>query len=99
MTLLILANNTNYLTRNKLNNNKGIDVKDTDCDTCFKAFNVLCEELDTSELVTTEDFQYWMFERGYKAAMEKMIKTNRTDYPLNPLYSCSKPVTSKQALN
>ena len=53
-------------------------MKDTDCNTCFKAFNVLCEELDTSELVTTEDFQYWVFERGYEAAMQRMIETNRT---------------------
>ena len=52
-------------------------MKDTDCDTCFKAFNVLYEELNTSELVTTEDFQYWIFERGYKAAMQRMIETNR----------------------
>ena len=53
----------------------------TDCDTCFKAFNVLCEQLDTSELVATEDFQYWVFERGYEAAMQRMIETNQTGYP------------------
>ena len=56
-------------------------MKDTDCDTCFKAFNVLYEELNTSELVTTEDFQYWIFERGYKAAMQRMIETNRNGQP------------------
>ena len=30
-------------------------MKDTDCDTCFKAFNVLCEELDLVGVVVIEE--------------------------------------------
>ncbi len=51
----------------------------TDCYVCFKAFNVLCDELNTSELVATEEFQYWVFERGYKAALETFANVLKVD--------------------
>jgi hypothetical protein len=44
-----------------------------DSDGCLKAFSELCEELCTSDLVGVEECQYWVFERGYKAALEKLI--------------------------
>lgn len=50
-----------------------------DCDACFKAFNVLCEELSSSELLATEEFQYWMFERGYKAALDTIASVQKVD--------------------
>ena len=40
---------------------------------CFDAFDALFEELGSSKLVSSEEYQYWMFERGYKAALEELI--------------------------
>jgi hypothetical protein len=40
---------------------------------CLQAFNDLCEELSTSKLVSLEECQYWLFERGYNAAVEELI--------------------------
>ena len=40
---------------------------------CFTAFNALCDELETSKLVNLDECQYWLFERGYKAAVEELI--------------------------
>jgi hypothetical protein len=44
-----------------------------DNNVCLKAFNELCEELSTSKLVEVDECQYWMFERGYKAALKELI--------------------------
>ncbi len=54
-------------------------MDNTDCDACFKAFNVLCEELSSSELIATEEFQYWVFERGYNAALETIANVQKVD--------------------
>lgn len=54
-------------------------MDNTDCDTCFKAFNDLCEELSSSGLLTTEELQYWVFERGYKAALEAFANVQKMD--------------------
>ena len=40
---------------------------------CLTAFNALCDELETSKLVNLDECQYWLFERGYKAAVEELI--------------------------
>lgn len=40
---------------------------------CLEAFNGLCEELSASNLVKIDECQYWVFERGYKAALEELI--------------------------
>ena len=50
-----------------------------DCDASYKAFNVLCDELSSSDLVTTEELQYWVFERGYKAALETLANMQKVD--------------------
>jgi hypothetical protein len=44
-----------------------------DSDICLEAFNALFEELSVSKLVSLEECQYWMFERGYKAALAELI--------------------------
>ena len=54
-------------------------MDNTDCDACFKAFNVLCEELSSSELIATEEFQYWVFECGYNAALETFANVQKVD--------------------
>jgi len=48
-------------------------MKVTDRNACFDAFNNLCDELRSSDLVGIDDCQYWLFERGYQAALEKLI--------------------------
>ena len=45
----------------------------TDNNVCLDAFNCLCEELSVSKLLDKEKCQYWVFESGYKAALEEMI--------------------------
>jgi hypothetical protein len=45
-----------------------------DADACIKAFSDLCNEVEADTLASTEDCQYWVFERGYKAAMEEILK-------------------------
>jgi hypothetical protein len=37
------------------------------------AFKKLCDEMEDSPLVSTEECQYWVFERGYRAAMQQFI--------------------------
>jgi hypothetical protein len=49
-------------------------MNEYDVNACMKAFTKLCEEAERSELVGSEDCQYWLFERGYKAAMEEMME-------------------------
>ena len=45
----------------------------TESNLCLDAFNRLCDELDASKLLSKEECQYWIFERGYRAALEEMI--------------------------
>ena len=37
------------------------------------AFNRLCDELDASKLLSKEECQYWIFERGYLASLEERL--------------------------
>ena len=57
---------------------------------CLTAFNALCEELTTSKLVGLEECQYWLFERGYKAAVEELIQN------ISVTASAKKSVSLKQ---
>lgn len=45
----------------------------TDRNACFFAFSNLCDEISQSELVNSEDCQYWVFERGYRAAVQDLL--------------------------
>ncbi len=45
----------------------------TDSSICLEAFNNLCKELNTSNLVKIDECQYWVFEHGYKAALDELI--------------------------
>lgn len=49
-------------------------MNEYDVNACMKAFTTLCEEVERSALVSSEECQYWVFERGYMAAMEEMIE-------------------------
>ena len=57
---------------------------------CLTAFNALCEELTTSKLVGLEECQYWLFERGYKAAVEELTQN------ISVTASAKKSVSLKQ---
>jgi hypothetical protein len=51
-----------------------LKMNETDSNISLKAFNQLCDELSTSKLVSSEECQYWMFERGYEAALKELIR-------------------------
>lgn len=37
---------------------------------CLTEFSSLCDEIGDSSIIGLEDCQYWLFERGFKAALE-----------------------------
>lgn len=41
---------------------------------CYEAFSKLCEKLQGDELISVSEAQYWLFESGYRAAMESLLK-------------------------
>lgn len=43
------------------------------------AFKLLCDELERSDLMNTDECQYWVFERGYRAAIQSLIDIMETD--------------------
>jgi hypothetical protein len=45
----------------------------TDKSAAMEAFKDLCEEIEDSELVNSEEAQYWVFERGYRAAVQEFL--------------------------
>jgi hypothetical protein len=51
----------------------------TDAEVCLKAFSDLCEDLSRSELISSEECQYWIFERGYMAALEELENVQNVD--------------------
>lgn len=42
------------------------------------AFKVMCDELERSELMNTDECQYWVFERGYRSAIQNLIEIMET---------------------
>jgi hypothetical protein len=59
----------------KINKNKKKELRmqSTDDSPCLKAFNNLCEALSVHNLVSLDESQYMIFERGYKAALDELI--------------------------
>jgi hypothetical protein len=47
------------------------------CAPC-EAFSDLCEEMSASDLVGIEECQYWVFERGYQAAVAGLLHIMKT---------------------
>ncbi len=45
-----------------------------DRNACLESFSQFCEEIGTSSLVGSEEAQYWVYERGYRAAIEELIQ-------------------------
>jgi hypothetical protein len=50
------------------------NMDDYDANACMSAFSKFCDEAERNELVSNEDYQYWVFERGYRAAMLEVAK-------------------------
>ena len=74
-------------------------MNDYDVNACMSAFSKFCDEVEGSELVSIDDCQYWVFERGYKAAMEEMIKTIQAGQLEKMPLQLLQTSTSKQALH
>jgi hypothetical protein len=49
-----------------------------DRNSCYEAFSRLCEEETANELASSDEFQYWMFERGYRAAVQGLLEILET---------------------
>ena len=49
-------------------------MKDYDANACVSAFSKFCEETERNAMASNEDCQYWVFERGYTAAMQEVAK-------------------------
>ncbi|NOT66049.1 MAG: hypothetical protein HOP06_08510 [Methylotenera sp.] len=45
---------------------------------CLESFGKLCEEANKSNLVSDEDCQYWVYERGYLAAIDALTRVMET---------------------
>ena len=47
---------------------------------CMQAFKQTCDQADRSDLISSEDCNYWVFEQGYKAAMQAVAnKSNQVN--------------------
>ena len=44
---------------------------------CLQSFKKTCDQADQCKLVSSEECNYWVFEQGYKAAMQAL--TNKSD--------------------
>ena len=49
-------------------------MKITDNNAAMEAFNELCDQLESSEIIGTEEARYWVFERDYRAAVQEFIE-------------------------
>ena len=49
-------------------------MDDFEVNACMLAFSEFCEEAERNELTGSEEYQYWVFERGYLAAMQDIAK-------------------------
>lgn len=45
----------------------------TNRNACKEAFEALCNELQESERTNINESQYWLFERGYRAAVQELM--------------------------
>ena len=49
-------------------------MTDYDANNCMSAFGKFCETAERNGLTSSEEYQYWVFERGYLAAMQEVAK-------------------------
>ena len=58
----------------KLTRRMVANMDDYEANACMSAFGKFCEEAERNELTSSEEYQYWVFERGYLAAMQEAAK-------------------------
>ena len=58
----------------KLTRTMVANMDDYDANACISAFGKFCEAAERNELTSSEEYQYWVFERGYLAAMQETAK-------------------------
>ena len=49
-------------------------MQEVEHNVCYEAFSKLCEKLTGDELLSVSEAQYWLFESGYRAAMQSLLK-------------------------
>ena len=59
---------------NKLTRRMVANMNDDDANLCMSAFGKFCEATEHNELTSSDEYQYWVFERGYLAAMQEVAK-------------------------
>jgi len=53
-------------------------MKLTDRNACMEAFQGLCDEVHDNDNMNLNECQYWVFERGYRAAVEELLAIAET---------------------
>ena len=53
-------------------------MKITDRNACMEAFQNLCHEAQDDANMDLNDSQYWVFERGYRAAIQELMDIAET---------------------
>jgi hypothetical protein len=53
-------------------------MKVTDRNACMEAFQTLCDEVHGNENMNLYECQYWVFERGYRAAVQELMAIAET---------------------
>lgn len=64
-------------------------METTERNACLEAFNILQEELivNSQKDNKTEDCPYWVFERGYRAAVQELMDIADTGVQVNKFVS------------
>lgn len=45
---------------------------------CYESFSKLCDKLRDDKLVSDTEAQYWLFEKGFSAALDELLKISDT---------------------
>ena len=57
-----------------------VNLSCTEAEQCLQAFKKSCDQADQSDLINSEECNYWVFEHGYRAAMQALAnKTNQAN--------------------
>jgi hypothetical protein len=62
-------------------------MKITDRNACMEAFQTLCDEVHSNENMSLYECQYWVFERGYRAAVQELMTIAETGVQMKKFVS------------
>ena len=54
-----------------------LNLSNDEAELCLQAFKKSCDQADQSELISSEECAYWLFEQGYKAAMQALANKTK----------------------